>query len=40
MVPSVFNDFNVGGVSGVHDEWTVAQFVDRNVAKARLERSV
>jgi hypothetical protein len=39
MTPSIFAEFNVGTIAGkVYDEWTVAQYVDRNVAKEILER--
>jgi hypothetical protein len=41
MTPSIFSKFNVGSIAGkVYDEWTVAQYVDRNVAKEVLEKWV
>ena len=41
MTPSIFSEFNVGTIAGkVNDEWTVAQYVDSNVAKEVLERLV
>ena len=41
MTPSIFSQFNVGTIAGkVNDEWTVAQYVDSNVAKEVLERLV
>ena len=41
MTPSIFSQFNVGTIAGkVTDEWTVAQYVDSNVAKEVLERLV
>jgi hypothetical protein len=39
MTPTLFNAFSVGSIAGkVIDEWTVAQYVDRSFAQAKLQR--